>query len=123
MAVFFIGSDSMKRLQTVESIIRPILERSIEARNDDMVLFRLVCCECIKHQAFLENTSFDDVMKNYRQYGIPRFESVRRTRQKIQVKSPELGCSPEVRRARRKAETAYRNYAVDKGKSDGNQVN
>lgn len=110
----------MKRLQTVENIVRPILERSIEARNDDMVLFRLICSECMERYGYCENVAFDDVMRNYKKYGIPRFESVRRTRQKIQAKYPELGCSPEVRRARKKAEAAYRDYAVDKGK---NKVN
>lgn len=104
----------MKKLRAVENIVKPILERSIEARNDDMVLFRLVCWECIERHGYGEKVAFDDVMKNYNDYGIPRFESVRRTRQKIQAKHPELGCSPEVRRARQKAEMAYRNYAVDR---------
>ena len=104
----------MKRLQTVESMVRPILERSIEARNDDMVLFRLLCRQCIDSYMNGDSAGFDDVMKNYTNYGIPRFETVRRTRQKIQAENPELGCSPEVRRARKKAESAYRNYATDK---------
>lgn len=108
----------MKRLQTVESIVRQVLENNAEARNDDMELFRLVCWKCVELQGYSVNKGFDEVLRNYKKYGIPNFESVRRTRQKIQAVNPELGCSPEVRRARRKAESIYRDYATDK---DGQQ--
>lgn len=40
-------------------------------------------------------------MKHYRELKLPHFESVRRTRQKIQVTHPELGCLPEYRRNRK----------------------
>ena len=55
-------------------------------------------------------------MNNYKLFHIPCFESVRRTRQKIQAATPELGCSPEVRRARRKQQGKFKAYANDKRK-------
>ena len=39
------------------------------------------------------------------------FESVRRTRQKIQETHPELGCLPEYRRNRKKMQKLYTDYA------------
>lgn len=64
----------------------------------------------------LYNRTFEMVMNNYKVFHIPCFESVRRTRQKIQAATPELGCSPEVRRARRKQQGKFKAYATDKRK-------
>ena len=105
----------MRKLRTVENIVRPILEQNEDARNDDMVLYLFVCSDCIYHSHGIGTVTFEDVMRNYKAFQIPCFESVRRTRQKIQAANPELGCSPETRRARKKAENAYREYALSKG--------
>lgn len=102
----------MKKLKTIESRVRAILIDHQEARDDDMVLFLLYCnhyCE-----AEVGKLPFEVVMKNYKEFQIPYFESVRRTRQKIQAATPELGCGSDVRRARRKQEGKYKAYAIDK---------
>lgn len=108
----------MSKLRTIESIVRPILEENAEARNDDMVLFLLVCNDCAHHAQGAGMITLEDVMRNYRSFQIPCFESVRRTRQKIQSEQPELGCSPKVRRVRSRGERAYRNYAVNRDLED-----
>ena len=56
--------------------------------------------------------NFRDVMVNHRDYGLPYFESVRRTRPKLQNKYPELRPSKEVQDARRQEEEDYREYAL-----------
>lgn len=105
----------MRKLRTVENIVRPILAQNEDARNDDMVLYLRVCNDCIYHSHGIGTVAFEDVMRNYKAFQIPCFESVRRTRQMIQAANPELGCSPETRRARKKTEAAYRQYALSKG--------
>ena len=102
------------KLKTVESMVFDVLKANSKARDDDMELYYIVGNEFfyLTHgQAML---LFEDVMRNYKALGIPCFESVRRTRQKIQAAHPELGCSPEVRRARHRTQMAYVDYALDK---------
>ena len=97
----------MRNLKTIENRVLAVLKEHPEARNDDMKLYLLVSKACIYDTHGISHFSFEDVMSNYKAYGIPCFESIRRTRQKIQAKYPELGCSPEVRRARHKMQRVY----------------
>ena len=92
----------MYKLKTVENMVLNVLISTPDARDDDMRLYYYVCRDCIR------------VMTNYKELGCPGFESVRRTRQKIQAILPELGCSPAARRRRNKGVIAYTNYALDK---------
>ena len=101
----------MKTLKTIENRVLAVLKEYPEARNDDMKLYLLVSEACIYDTHGIGDFRFEDVMSNYKAYGIPCFESIRRTRQKIQAKYPELGCSPEVRRARHKMQRVYSDYA------------
>ena len=104
----------MNNPYTIEKVVLEILKVNEEARNDDMKLYLLISKMCIYDTHGIADFSFEDVMINYKAYGIPCFESVRRTRQKIQAKYPELGCSPEVRRARHKMQCVYSDYAKSK---------
>ena len=103
----------MRTLKTVEGKVRSVLKKHPEARNDDMKLYLLVCTQCIYETHGLGIFSFEDVMNNYKALGCPCFESVRRTRQKIQAKTPELGCTPEVRRARARRCHVFHDYALE----------
>ena len=47
-----------------------------------------------------------------KEYGLPGFETVRRSRQKVQADNPELAGSEAVRRKRAKKETVYREFAT-----------
>lgn len=106
----------MSRQRTAEKIVRPILEHNPEARNDDMVLYLMVCRDCMQLKKHTSCISLDEVMLEYRTMGIPCFETVRRVRQKIQASNPALGCCPAVRRARHKTQKEYRAYALNKDK-------
>ena len=76
----------MKKLETVENRVLAVLKEHPEARNDDMKLYLLISKACIYDTYGIADFSFEDVMSNYKAYGIPCFESIRRTRQKIQAK-------------------------------------
>ena len=103
----------MASLKTVEKKVRAALEDYPDTRDDDMKLFLTVARTCIYETRGVGIFPLEDIINNYRAYGIPCFESVRRTRQKIVEKHPELGCSPEVRRARGRAQAMYRKYAME----------
>ena len=92
----------MQKLRTIEDKVRAILKKDEEARNDDMVLYLKVC-----------NSYFKEVMSQYRYLGLPSFESVGRTRRKLQAEHPELLGSIRIQKIRAKQEQNYRRYAKE----------
>lgn len=53
-------------------------------------------------------------MNHYRELRLPHFESVRRSRAKIQAEIPELAGDRSCRQRRKELEILYRNYALNK---------
>lgn len=105
----------MYKLKTIESNVREILTNHPEARDDDMILYLIICKECMYRKCGRTNFTFEEVMINFRELGCPNYESVGRARRKIQASTPELGCTPKTRRKRNRGVSAYINYALDKG--------
>lgn len=68
----------MKTLKTVERRVTEILREHPDARNDDMKLYLLVSESCIYETHGIGTVTFADVMTNYKAFGIPCFESIRR---------------------------------------------
>lgn len=56
---------------------------------------------------------FAEVMSQYRYLGLPSFESVGRTRRKLQAEHPELLGSIRIQKLRAKQEQNYRRYAKE----------
>ena len=94
----------MRNLKTIEDKVRAVLQKDEEARNDDMLLYLKVCNGCLKDT---------EVMIQYKYLGLPSFESVGRTRRKLQAQYPELMGNARVRRLRAAGEKAYRKYAKE----------
>lgn len=101
----------MSRIRNVEKLVKQVLIENEAAREDD---FRLVYEVYKKILPNIDNLSFTDVMLNHKYYNLPYFESVRRTRPKLQNQFPELQARPEVVEARSQEEVEYRNYALSK---------
>ena len=76
----------MQKLRTIEDKVRAILKKDEEARNDDMVLYLKVCNSYFKDAGAMP---FAEVMSQYRYLGLPSFESVGRTRRKLQAEHPD----------------------------------
>ncbi len=94
-------------LRTTTEQVKYILERFPEARNSDDVLY-LKVCERIS--SLCVNMSFKDVLTNRKAYNLPAFESVRRSRQKIQQHHPELAGDNNVEAQRELNEEVFREY-------------
>lgn len=73
----------MRNLKTIENRVLAVLKDNPEARNDDMKLYLLISKACIYDTHGISHFSFEDVMSNYKAYGIPCFESIRRTRRRF----------------------------------------
>ena len=95
----------MDSLKTIEGKVKAILQRNEDARNDDMVLYLALC------NLYLEdagNMPLAQILTNYRELG---FESVGRTRRKLQERHPELLGSLRKQKIRAAGEKVYRKYA------------
>lgn len=99
----------MSKCAKVEPIVKKVLEEKPYTREDDFALVYEVFKEFLPN---LDELSFQDVMFNHKEYGLPYFESVRRTRPKLQNKYPELLPSKEVQEARKLEESDYRSYTL-----------
>ena len=105
-----IWRSEMRYLKTIERKVRTILAQNEDARNDDMVLYLVLCNACLKDAGALP---FAEIMTQYKYLGLPSFESVSRTRRKLQAQHPELTGSRPVRKKRSAGEHDHRRYAKE----------
>ena len=100
----------MRNLKTIEKKVRAVLEKNEDARNDDMVLYLALCNACLKDAGAMP---LAEIMTQHKYLGLPSFESVSRTRRKLQARYPELVGSRPVQKMRATGEKAYRRYAKE----------
>lgn len=96
-----------KKLIKLEQIVKPILERSITARNDDFFLYSEVIKE---FKPELSDVPLLQALRCHNELGLPNYDSVARARRKVQEKNPELE-SERTRRRRLKEAEEYKEYA------------
>lgn len=99
-------------LKTITDIVHDVLLTYEQARNSDNFLF-LKVCEIVgtKNGIDINSMSIPTFFLHLKEYGFPQFESVRRSRQKLQATYPDLcGCC-EVEAHRTLNEEVFRDYA------------
>ena len=102
----------MKKLETIETELKKILEKEPLARKDDMYLYYIYCTK----YGVLNSKAFVQLFysKNFRkEYNIPVFESVSRSRRKLQQEYEYLRPEKQVQEARTNKEADYIRYAID----------
>ena len=95
-------------LKTTQDIVKDILERDEQARNSDDYLYCMVCRSIDDISVHLP---FWKVLLNRKDFHYPAFESVRRSRQKMQQKFPELAGDSDVEAQRMLNEEVFNNFA------------
>ena len=101
-----------KELKTITDIVKEVLRSHEKARNCDDYLYYLVCSLVGKQNGFdVDNMQLSHFLLHRREYKLPAFETVRRTRQKIQQHHPELCGNDVVEGYRTVNEDKFRNYA------------
>ena len=103
----------MNDLKAVSAIVKNILTDSVQARNNDNVLYLMV----LNHVSNRNNIDIQSMtvpvfLLKMKDYGLPGFETVRRSRQKVQADNPELEGTESTRRKRAKQEAVYRDFAT-----------
>lgn len=109
----------MRNLKTIEGKVRAVLQKDEGARNDDMLLYLKVCNGCLKDTGAMP---FAEVMAQYKYLGLPSFESVGRTRRKLQAQHPELMGNARVGgfvpQAKKRIANTQRSEVQNGGKTD-----
>ena len=99
-------------LKNTKTIVKTILEEDPRARNSDSHLY-LKVIEHISEQLGYDiwNFKVPYFLEYMTVYGFPAFETVRRTRQKLQAEYPELSANRKVAAHRAENEAAFREFA------------
>lgn len=102
----------MNDLKTVSALVKQILEDDIDARNSDNVLYREILRYYSAEKGIdLYRLSVPDFLMKLEQKGFPAFETVRRSRQKVQATYPDLAATGAVGAFRARNEKVYREFA------------
>lgn len=102
----------MQDLKTTKALVLSILEKDERSRNSDSHLyFRVINTIADKHNIDLAKIPVIDFLLNLNKSPFPPFESVRRSRQKIQRECPWLAASADVEEFRAENEHEFREFA------------
>ena len=99
-------------LRYIKSIVKSILETDKRARNSDSFLYMKVIEYLDEvHGSNLSKMTVSCFLNNMGILKAPSFETVRRTRQKLQAAFPELAASKAVADQRADNEVTFREFA------------
>lgn len=102
----------MDKLKTTAALVKDILENDKQTRSSDSLLYlRVLEQVAVERDINLHKISVPLFLVAVDKLGLPNFETVRRTRQKVQNKYPDLAAPGETRKIRAEREKAYRAFA------------
>lgn len=101
--------DKRKELKNTTELVKVILRDYPMARDSDNYLYIRVMKELNPDTC---NMPFAQVMLNLKELGLPCYETVRRSRAKIQSEHPELKGTKRVQEVREENEEIFREYAL-----------
>ena len=103
----------MNDLKNVTQVVKEILKTCERARNSDSILYlKVLQLYAEKSGKVLHQISVPYFLLHMDDLGFPAFETVRRTRQKIQATYPDLAASKKVEEYRTENEKTFKAYAV-----------
>lgn len=103
----------MKNTYTLAQVVKTIMQDDKRARSSDSFLYLRVLevyAKCNECPLSLYSMSVVHFLMHMKEYGFPPFESVRRNRQLIAAKYPELAGSEETEAWRTVKEEEVRDY-------------
>lgn len=115
-----IAEQSIQSLITIKDKVRYLLQKFPQARSNDKLLYQKFLQYCTNYLVYNEQLqtiqprtsqgwTFEEWLK------FPHFETIRRSRQHLQEKEPELRASPKITMLRDIKEEAYhRHFANEK---------
>lgn len=102
----------MSELKNLSSLVHLILENYPQTRNSDGLLWlKVLESQAHEKEIDLRMLSVPSFLPRINELGFSPFESVRRTRQKLQAAYPHLSADKAVEGFRTENERQYRAYA------------
>ncbi len=101
----------MKNLMKVSKVVKEVLTDIPDTRNSDSYLY-LKVLERFAGGRDLNTITVPYFLCNIKKLKFPYFETVKRARQKIQERHPELQACSEVKEVREAKEEVFYNYAI-----------
>lgn len=102
----------MLDLKNTTALVKSILEQDKQCRNSDSYLYLKVLTSVAYRKGIsLYSMTVSDFLMNYHGTDFPPFESVRRARQKLQARFPDLAACEAVEGFRADNEQHYKAYA------------
>lgn len=99
-------------LKTTTALVKSILEQDKQCRNSDSFLYLKVLSVIGNQKGIdIEKMSIPYFLLNLHGCGFPGFETVRRTRQKLQQHHPDLAACEAVEGSRDENEKVFRDFA------------
>ena len=98
----------MAKLKAIEPLVKEILEKYEETRNDDFLLISHVYYR-LCHE--VSSASFTAVMLSHKELDLPSFKSITRARRKIQAEYYDLKPREEIQEIKKLEEQEYINYS------------
>ena len=106
--------DKLNELRRVSKMVEDILVQDKMTRNSDYYLFSLVLEEFERiYKIPVLNTDVKDFLTNPLYAYFPCFETVRRTRQKVQTRRPDLASDRQIEKAKKESEKAFILYSIE----------
>ena len=93
----------MEKLKEIKTLVFNELATDPATRNSDRLLIRNI----YRNYFGINGDSFEDVILNAE---LPSFETIRRTRQKLQRENPKLRADKDVQSVRDDLEETFREY-------------
>ena len=104
---------TMNDLKNTTALVKALLEQDKQCRNSDSFLYLKVLSVIGKRKGIdIDSVSVPYFLVNLQGTAFPGFETVRRTRQKLQQHHPELAASETVESFRMDNEKEFRSYAM-----------
>lgn len=98
----------LNEIKTIHDIVMEMLKEYPSTRSSDNNLYVMVCKRI---NPAVINKPFWEVLASINDYGLPQYETVRRTRQKIQHEFPLLAGDSNVEAQRMLNQEAFVKYA------------
>lgn len=103
----------MNDLKTISKLVKHILETEPQTRSNDGFLYLKVLRVAADRKGIsVDGMTVENFLLNRHEIGLPGFETVRRTRQKVQQEHPELAASERVKAFRTANEAEFRAFAL-----------
>ena len=105
----------MKSLFKMEDVVKDILSWNPNTRDDDFILIYEVYR---KINPLVLKLSFGEILLCHNHFGLPSFESIRRSRQKVQQNNPDLRASEKMKDLRRINEEYYKYFSKERSENE-----